>query len=383
MKRFITTLSFTALFLTVLAQFPQMLSYQAVVRNADGKLIQSAPVGIRLSILQGSNTGTVIYSETHLAHTNVNGLVSLEIGNGSPTLGVFSDIPWANGPYFLKTETDPAGGTAYSVVGAQPLLSVPYALYTLKSADAFSGDYNDLSNKPVIDGSETKLHAGSNITVTGSGTTANPYVINGPGAGGSLPGPVTLTSSQTWTVPGGVSKIKVELWGAAGGGGGAGAYSYSYYLNTGGDGGSGGYIREEVAVSPAQQFTVVIGSGGNAGSNAYYSYPSWYGDTDGGNGGDTWFGNWKAAGGTGGKRGSYTTTTVHGAAGTGNVGTVSGYASQSNSNVLDTFLGLVRTFLSDRYYTSKPGKGGIINGYSGGALPKQGESGAAVITFIE
>jgi len=89
--------------------------------------------------------------------------------------------------------------------------------------------------------------------------------------------------------------------GRAGGGGGAGTYSYSYPLNDGGIGGSGGYAQKEINVVPNQQFNVVIGNGGYAGSNAYYVYPGYYGDTDGGIGGDTWFGSVKAAGGTGGK----------------------------------------------------------------------------------
>jgi hypothetical protein len=42
----------------------------------------------------------------------------------------------------------------------------------------FDGDYNNLTNKPTIDGSETRLTAGKNVTITGSGTTASPYVVN-------------------------------------------------------------------------------------------------------------------------------------------------------------------------------------------------------------
>lgn len=360
------------------AQAPQKISYQAVVRNSSGKLLQNTNVGIRISILQGSTTGAVIYSETHQATTNVNGLVTVEIGGGITSM-FFDNIDWANGPYFLKTETDPTGGTAYNITGVSQLLSVPYALHAKTAGNGFSGNYNDLTNKPVTDGSETKIQAGANISVTGTGTNATPYVINASG-GNPIPGKTTLILSQTWTVPAAVSKIRVELWGGAGGGGGAGAYSYSYNLNNGGDGGSGGYAQQELNVVPNQQFIVVIGSGGSAGTNASYSYPGYYGDTNGGNGGDTWFGSWKAAGGTGGKKGSYTAYTVHGNPGTANVATLTGYASKPQSNILDTFMGLVRSYLSDRFFTSKPGTGGSIQGYS---IPTSGEGGAAVITFLE
>jgi hypothetical protein len=52
-------------------------------------------------------------------------------------------------------------------------------LYAKTAENGFSGNYNDLTNKPTIDGSETKVTAGTNITVTGTGTTGSPYVVNG------------------------------------------------------------------------------------------------------------------------------------------------------------------------------------------------------------
>jgi hypothetical protein len=114
---------------SVFAQAPQKISYQAVMRNSSNALVTSTPVGIKISVLQGSATGTVAYSETQTISTNANGLVSLEIGNGTPVIGTFAGINWATGPYFIKTETDPTGGTAYSITGTSQLASVPYALY--------------------------------------------------------------------------------------------------------------------------------------------------------------------------------------------------------------------------------------------------------------
>jgi hypothetical protein len=111
------------------AQAPNRFSYQAVVRNAGNALVQSSNVGFKISILQGSVSGTVVYSETQVIATNANGLASLEIGSGSVVSGTFSTIDWSGGPYFLKTETDPAGGTSYTITGTTQLLSVPYALH--------------------------------------------------------------------------------------------------------------------------------------------------------------------------------------------------------------------------------------------------------------
>ena len=120
------------------------------MRNASNALVTDAPVGVRVSILQGSADGNVVYLETHTAVTNANGLLTVEIGGGKVEQGTFAGIDWANGPYFLKTETDPNGGSDYGVTITQQLLSVPYALYAKEAANGFSGDYNDLKNKPTI-----------------------------------------------------------------------------------------------------------------------------------------------------------------------------------------------------------------------------------------
>jgi uncharacterized protein (TIGR02145 family) len=112
------------------AQAPQRLSYQAEIRNAGNALVVNTLVGMRFSILQGSATGTVVYSERHTPTTNANGLVSLQIGGGTVISGTFASIAWGSGTYFLKTETDPAGGTNYTISGTQQMLSVPYALFS-------------------------------------------------------------------------------------------------------------------------------------------------------------------------------------------------------------------------------------------------------------
>jgi hypothetical protein len=121
------------------AQAPQKMSYQAVIRNSSDALIASTPVGMKISVLQGSASGTAVYAETQTPSTNANGLVSLEIGAGTPVTGTFAGINWATGPYFIKTETDPTGGTNYSIVGTNQLMSVPYALF---SGNAYLGGFS-------------------------------------------------------------------------------------------------------------------------------------------------------------------------------------------------------------------------------------------------
>ena len=109
------------------------MSYQAVIHNSSNNLVTNQTIGMRISILQGSVTGTLVYVETQTPTSNSNGLVSLEIGGGSILTGSFATINWANGPYYIKTEIDYTGGTNYSISGTTQLLSVPYALYAEKS----------------------------------------------------------------------------------------------------------------------------------------------------------------------------------------------------------------------------------------------------------
>jgi hypothetical protein len=115
------------------AQAPQKMSFQAVIRNASNAVVSKSAIGIRISLLQGSSIGPVVYAETQNTITNFNGLISLQIGTGTNLSGNFSLIDWAKGPYFIKTETDPNGGNDYSIIGSSELLSVPYALYALNS----------------------------------------------------------------------------------------------------------------------------------------------------------------------------------------------------------------------------------------------------------
>jgi hypothetical protein len=124
---------------TAFAQAPQKMSYQAVIRNAGNSLVTSSSVGMQVSILQGSPTGTAVYVETQTATTNINGLLTIEIGNGTPVTGTFAGINWSAGPYFIMTETDPTGGTSYTITGTTQLMSVPYALYAETSGSGATG----------------------------------------------------------------------------------------------------------------------------------------------------------------------------------------------------------------------------------------------------
>jgi uncharacterized protein (TIGR02145 family) len=122
-------LSMAFLSFAATAQAPQKMSYQSVIRNSSNGLLTNTAVGIKTSVLQGSASGTAVYVETQTTTTNANGLASIMIGIGTTVTGTFTGINWANGPYFIKTETDPAAGSNYSITEIQQCYSVPYVLY--------------------------------------------------------------------------------------------------------------------------------------------------------------------------------------------------------------------------------------------------------------
>jgi hypothetical protein len=130
---------FAVLFLIVFtassfAQSPHKMTSQAIVRDAVGDLVTNQQVGMQISILQTTVGGTAVYVETQTPTTNGSGLVSIAIGTGAVVTGVYATIDWSADTYFIKTETDPTGGTSYSITGTSQILSVPYALYANSSA---------------------------------------------------------------------------------------------------------------------------------------------------------------------------------------------------------------------------------------------------------
>ncbi len=183
------------------SQVPDAFNYQAVVRNSSGEIQSNKAVSFRISILNDSETGTVVYTETHAVSTNSFGLVNLEIGKGTVVSGLFSPATW-NKSTFIKVELDPAGGTAYSHLATKELVSVPYAFMAqqvendqVDDADAdptneiqqisISGTLLELSNGggsvilPTSGGGGGGDNWGTQKvvtdgTITGEGTQANP-----------------------------------------------------------------------------------------------------------------------------------------------------------------------------------------------------------------
>ncbi|OYU82890.1 MAG: hypothetical protein CFE24_13740 [Flavobacterium sp. BFFFF2] len=348
------------------------MSYQSVVRNAANQILANQSIGVKISILEGSITGTVVYSETHTTTTNANGLFSLETGGGTPLSGTFSGINWGNGSHYIKSEIDVTGGTNYALSGTMELLSVPYALYAAKSGNAsLINTTTEPAGVNCANGG-TKIEVGLDINSNGIlensevNSAVTKYVCNGTNAtGGSGSGAhmqVFTAGTYNWTVPAGITSVIVELWGA-GGGGGVGEYTHC-----GGNGGWGAYGKGTVSVTPNTVIVINVGSGGT-GCTINNDISSFL-PCNGSDGGDTNFGNLITA--TGGKKGTGNPTNETGYCNCNGAGGANG-----TSNALLNCIGCM-TSMGVSY-----GNGGIgaCHTGSGTFVSTNGTNGYLILTY--
>jgi len=146
-------------------QSPGAFKYQAVIRNSSGDIIADQAVSLRLTILEGYPGGSTVYSETHQPVTNQFGLVSLELGFGTPVSGSFGSISWRNGNHFLQVELDEIGGSNYQLMGVSPFLSVPYTMWADSAGNVVYSDtsaINELQNLSLID-HELSIENGNSV----------------------------------------------------------------------------------------------------------------------------------------------------------------------------------------------------------------------------
>lgn len=354
-----------------MAQIPQLFKYQGLARGTDGNPISNDTIALRISIHQGTPAGTVVYKETHVPITNEFGSFSINIGGGTVVTGNFSTIPWGRYNYYQQVEMDVTGGTSFVSMGTSQYLSIPYALAadsalygiapfrvsnslddTTEAAVAIIASANttvngapaiwvrNLGTGPslVVDG-RTQLSghvevngdidvsqaikangvSGTSGQVLGANTSGNLAWLN---VAGGFSNFQVFNSSGTFTVPAGITKVMVELWGAGGGGGGGGGGGYSNHGGNGGGGGGGGYVKDILNVSPGQSINVTIGSGGGYGLGGIAGSINSPGQFGGGgvNGAGSSFGTTTVGGGNAGNGGQGGQNGAHGNDGDGGTG---------------------------------------------------------------
>jgi hypothetical protein len=176
------------------SQAPQKINFQSILRNTSGEVVANKSVSLKISILSGSISGSSVYSETHTKTTDLSGLISLQIGNGTILSGVFGNISWGNLAHFIKLEADFSGGSNYVLLGTQELMSVPYALYASKTDTSSLNLVNRFSSK---------------VNVSDTSNMLNPYLRT---ANAVKPSNTSgIDGIYSWEYPEGLSKDIVML----------------------------------------------------------------------------------------------------------------------------------------------------------------------------
>jgi len=121
---------------SIKSQTPQKFNYQAIIRDANNQILANHTLGLQFSILSGSETGAVVYSERQQVATLSNGLVTLAIGDGTVVSGQMDNIDWGADSYFLSVAIDLNNTGTYASLGVSQLLTVPYAMYAQKAKSA-------------------------------------------------------------------------------------------------------------------------------------------------------------------------------------------------------------------------------------------------------
>ena len=148
MRKLTSTLLISFIVLCLFSQSPDLINYQAVIRNNQGELLANTMIRIQVSVLQESAEGNPVCIEEFVKETSNSGMVSLQIGSMNTT--DFESIDWSNGPYFIKIEIDPDGGTSFAEISTSQLLSVPYALHAKTAENVFDGQYSSLTGTPDL-----------------------------------------------------------------------------------------------------------------------------------------------------------------------------------------------------------------------------------------
>ncbi len=177
----ILLLLFTATFSLLKAQTGGF-NYKALITDNDTPLTNHQVI-MRFTL---QNDGTDLYQETDTLTTDSHGIITTVVGEGNPVFGDFTDISWDN-DIDLKVEVDSGDGNGYVNFGTEDLKFVPYAKYAKYAANGFSGNYNDLYNKPVTfyavgtynpptDISQDMYHTGK--VIVGDYTNTSPRIAN-------------------------------------------------------------------------------------------------------------------------------------------------------------------------------------------------------------
>jgi hypothetical protein len=147
MKKYLALFFCLTGFYTLISQtkVPQLVSFSAVVRNANNTPLANTSVSLRLTFRKLGQTGPVVYCALHQQTTNANGYITLQLNrqvlgtacNGAP-FTAFENIPWEEGGFWMDVEYQTTPTTPFVSLGQLELASTFYS-FVSKYAENVKG----------------------------------------------------------------------------------------------------------------------------------------------------------------------------------------------------------------------------------------------------
>jgi hypothetical protein len=124
------------------------INYKALIKDNNGNVVANTSITIQFTVLQGL-VETNVYQETHSTTTDENGIVIINIGEGTPISGTFSAIDWSSDDHFLNVKIDIEQDNSFVDMGTTQFKAVPYAIQAAYAdSSVFSTTNNVTSNVP-------------------------------------------------------------------------------------------------------------------------------------------------------------------------------------------------------------------------------------------
>ena len=147
MRKIITV--FILLFITVSTFAQTGFNYKAIIKDVNGNVVSNQDIDIRFTLQTVSAPFISSYQEVHSTTTDSNGLIIVNIGEGTIIVGTFPQTFWIPN-ILLVTEIDIEQDGTFINLGQTNFKKVPMAIHAVRADNVFSGDYNDLTNQPAL-----------------------------------------------------------------------------------------------------------------------------------------------------------------------------------------------------------------------------------------
>ena len=116
---------YIALLISTIVFSQSGINYKAVIKDSGGNIVASQAVDVQFIIYEGAALTNNVYQENHTTITDANGIVIVNIGEGTTT-DVFTDISWGDDEHWLNVQVDTGAGLVD--MGTTQFMAVPYAL---------------------------------------------------------------------------------------------------------------------------------------------------------------------------------------------------------------------------------------------------------------